>query len=108
MGIKNWFVKKEPVIEEKKQEFSVQLPQLDKEALFEETLEALNSDEVELEEELVIETVPEYDTGEVEVEDLLENEMQSNYELNTVEETEIDDLLENAEIIGDLPEEVDL
>ena len=39
MGIKDWFVKKEPVIEEKKQEFSVQLPQLDKEALFEETLE---------------------------------------------------------------------
>jgi len=108
MGIKDWFAKKEPVIEEKKQEFNVPLPELDKDALFEETLEALSSDEVELEEELVIETVPEYDSGEVGIEDLLENEMQSNYELNTVEETEIEDMLENAEIIGDLPEEVDL
>ena len=33
--------------------------------------------------------------------------MESNYELNTVEETEFDDMLEGAEIIGDLPSEVD-
>ena len=33
--------------------------------------------------------------------------MESNYELNTVEEPEFDDLLAGAEIIGDLPSEID-
>ena len=37
---------------------------------------------------------------------LLDDEMESNYELNTVEETEFDDMLEGAEIIGDLPSEI--
>jgi len=57
---------------------------------------------------LVIETVPEYDSGEVEIYDLMDEEMESNYELNTVEETEIEDMLADAQVIGDVPEEVDL
>ena len=32
--------------------------------------------------------------------------MDSNYDLNTVEVSEYEDLLEGAEIIGDLPSEV--
>ena len=38
---------------------------------------------------------------------VLEDEMSSNYELNTVEETEFEDMLTGAEILGDLPEEID-
>lgn len=108
MGIKDWFKKKESVQKEEEQLPTVKLPELDKDALFEETLNALNSENIELEEELVIETVPEYDSGEVEIEDLMSEEMESNYELNTVEETEIEDMLANAQVIGDVPEEVDL
>jgi hypothetical protein len=33
--------------------------------------------------------------------------MESNYELNTVESTEVEDMLAGAKIVGDLPEEVD-
>ena len=33
--------------------------------------------------------------------------MESNYDLNTVEETEFEDLLADAEIIGDLPDVID-
>ena len=85
----------------------VDLPELDKEELHDETLSALETEEVQLTESEVVEATPEYDSGFVEVEDLLDDEMQSNYELNTVEETEFDDMLEGAEIIGDLPSEID-
>ncbi|MGB0603060.1 MAG: hypothetical protein ACPGNS_05625, partial [Candidatus Poseidoniaceae archaeon] len=54
----------------------------------------------------LVDATPEYDTGKVEIEDLLNDEMSSNYELNTVDESEYEDLLEDAEIIGDLPSEV--
>lgn len=108
MGIRDWFTKKEQVPEEPEKEAEIELPVLDKESLFEETMEALSGDNVEPEEELVIETVPEYDSGDVEIDELLSEEMDSNYELNTVEEVEIEDMLESAEIIGDVPEEVDL
>jgi len=108
MGIKGWFKKKAPVQQKEQQLPEVKLPELDKDALFEETLEALNSENIELEQELVIETVPEYDSGEVEIYDLMDEEMESNYELNTVEETEIEDMLADAQVIGDVPEEVDL
>jgi hypothetical protein len=33
--------------------------------------------------------------------------MESNYELNTVESTDVEDMLADAKIVGDLPEEVD-
>ena len=108
MGIKDWFKKKETKPEVKKQQTTLQLPEMDKDALFEETFDALNSDEVELESEEVVETVPEYDSGDVDVDALMEDEMESNYDLNTVEETNVDEHLENVEIIGDLPEEVEL
>ena len=105
MGIRDWFKKKPDGPEEIVQE-PVDLPELDKEELLEETLSALESAEVQLIETEAIEATPEYDSGFVEAEDLLDDEMESNYELNTVEETEFDDLLEGAEIIGDLPKEV--
>ena len=108
MGIKDWFKKKETKPEVKKQQITIQLPEMDKDALFEETFDALNSDEVKLELEKVVETVPEYDSGDVDVEALMEDEMGSNYDLNTVEETNVEEHLENVEIIGDLPEEVEL
>lgn len=108
MGIKDWFKKKESKPEVRKQQTTLQLPEMDKDALFEETFDALNSDEVELESEEVVETVPEYDSGDVDVDALMEDEMESNYDLNTVEETNVDEHLENVEIIGDLPEEVEL
>ena len=106
MGIRDWFKKKPDEPEEIVQE-PVDLPELDKEELLEETLSALESAEVQLTETEAIEATPEYDSGFVEAEDLLDDEMESNYELNTVKETEFDDLLEGAEIIGDLPSEVD-
>ena len=106
MGIRDWFKKKPDEPEEIVQE-PVDLPELDKEELLEETLSALESAEVQLTETEAIEATPEYDSGFVEAEDLLDDEMESNYELNTVEATEFEDLLEGAEIIGDLPSKVD-
>ena len=58
-------------------------------------------------EEEVVEVAPEYDSGDVDVNALLDDEMESNYDLNTVEETEFEDLLADAEIIGDLPDVID-
>ena len=106
MGIRDWFRKKPEESKEVVHE-PVDLPELDKEELLDETLSALESEEVQLTESEVVEATPEYDSGFVEVDDLLDDEMQSNYELNTVEETEFDDMLEGAEIIGDLPSEID-
>ena len=106
MGIRDWFRKKPEEAEEVIHEPD-ELPELEKEELLDETLSALESEEVQLTESEVIEATPEYDSGFVEVSDLLGDEMESNYELNTVEETEFDDMLEGAEIIGDLPSEVD-
>ncbi|MBB69756.1 MAG: hypothetical protein CMB28_01460 [Euryarchaeota archaeon] len=106
MGIRDWFKKKADEPEEIVHE-QVVLPELDKEELLDETLSALESEDVQLTESEIVEATPEYDSGFVEVEDLLDDEMESNYELNTVDETEFDDLLEGAEIIGDLPSEVD-
>jgi len=106
MGIKDWFRKK-PETTEEIVEPSIELPELDKDALFEETFSTLDSDEVELEAEEIVDSTPEYDAGDVDMNALLEDEMSSNYELNTVEETEFEDMLTGAEILGDLPEEVD-
>jgi len=106
MGIRDWFKKKGEEPEEIVQQ-PIELPELDKEELLDETLSALESEDVQLAESEVVEATPEYDSGFVEVNDLLDDEMESNYELNTVEETEFDDMLEGAEIIGDLPSEVD-
>ena len=105
MGIRDWFKKKEIEQEEKPQP-KVELPELNKEELFEETLSALAEDDVELKEPKSVEVTPEYDSGYVEIDDLMDDEMESNYHLNTVEESDFEDLLAGAEIIGDLPEEV--
>mgnify|MGYP001588419348 FL=1 len=107
MGIKDWFRKK-PEEPEVRTEKPIELPELDKEALFAETLSTFDSEEVELEPEKVVETTPEYDAGDVDISALLDDEMESNYDLNTVEESDVEDMLANAKIIGDLPEEVEL
>lgn len=106
MGIKDWFKKKpQPIV--KKQEPVIELPELDKDALFEETRKMFESEEEILVPEVLIETTPEYDSGDVDVSALLEDNMESNYDLNTVENTEVEDMLAGAKIVGDLPEEVD-
>jgi len=105
MGIRDWFKKKEIEPEEKPQA-PVVLPELDKAALLEETISAFESEEVELIEKEAIEVTPEYDSGDVDLDDLLDDEMESNYDLNTVEESDFEDMLDGAEIIGDLPKEV--
>ena len=83
MGIKDWFRKK-PETTEEIVEASIELPELDKDALFEETFSTLDSDEVELEAEEIVDSTPEYDSGDVDMNALLEDEMSSNYELNTL------------------------
>lgn len=106
MGIWDWLKKKPEEPEQKPAEIIVDLPELDKDALFEETKSVFESDNECVKEIQLVDATPEYDTGEVEVEDLLNDEMSSNYELNTVDESEYEDLLVDAEIIGDLPSEV--
>ena len=106
MGIRDWFKKKPEEVVESDPVEVIELPELDKEALLEETKSVFEALDESLVEPEIIEATPEYDTGEVEAEDLLEDEMNSNYELNTVEESEYDDLLKDAEVIGDLPTEV--
>ena len=63
-----------------------------------------------MEEEVVENPREEYDVGEVDADDLLEEEMGSNYDVNVVEVENIDEMssmLEGAEILGDVSEEVD-
>ncbi len=109
MGVKDWFKKK--TTEPEKEEISLQpqmdLPEMNKESLISQTMSEFALDDVELEEEEVVEVAPEYDSGDVDVNALLDDEMESNYDLNTVEETEFEDLLADAEIIGDLPDVID-
>ena len=109
MGVKDWFKKK--TTEPEKEEISLQppmdLPEMNKESLISQTMSEFALDDVELEEEEVVEVAPEYDSGDVDVNALLDDEMESNYDLNTVEETEFEDLLAGAEIIGDLPDVID-
>ena len=109
MGVKDWFKKK--TTEPEKEEISLQppmdLPEMNKESLISQTMSEFALDDVELEVEEVVEVAPEYDSGDVDVNALLDDEMESNYDLNTVEETEFEDLLAGAEIIGDLPDVID-
>ena len=61
--------------------------------------------------EIAIEVRPEYDSGTVDTDVLLDETMESNYELNVVDVVDVNEVgddLENAEIIGDLPEEVEI
>tara|TARA_S200000501_G_C20458131_1_gene583928 strand:+ start:153 stop:512 length:360 start_codon:yes stop_codon:yes gene_type:complete len=106
MGIKDWFKKKPESVEQAK-EPEIELPELDRDALFEETRNLLDEEEVQLVPEEIVETTPEYDSGDVDVSALLEDDMESNYNLNTVENFEVEDMLSGAKIVGDLPEEVD-
>ena len=73
-------------------------------------VDLLKEDEELLEEEVVENPREEYDVGEVDADDLLEEEMGSNYDVNVVEVENIDEMssmLEEAEILGDVSEEVD-
>ena len=106
MGIWDWLKKKAEEPDQKPAEIVVDLPELDKDALLEETKSVFESDNEDVKEVQIADGTPEYDSGDVEIEDLLNDEMSSNYELNTVDEEEYEDLLADAEIIGDLPSEV--
>ena len=106
MGIKDWF-KKKPEIAEEVAEPVLELPELDREAHFEETFGLFETEEEKLVPEEIVESTPEYDSGDVDASALLEEGMESNYDLNTVEEFEFEDMLSTAEVIGDLPEEID-
>ena len=106
MGIWDWLKKKPTSPEERPVEIVVDLPELDKDALLEEAKSVFESDNEDMKELKLVDGTPEYDTGEVEIEELLNDDMSSNYELNTVDEAEYEDLLVDAEIIGDLPSEV--
>ena len=105
MGLRDWFKKKPEKVEEEPPEI-IALPELDKETLLEETQSIFDSDDETLSEVEVVEATPEYDVGDVELDDLLDNEMASNYELNTVEDAEYEDLLKDAQIVGDVSSEV--
>ncbi len=108
MGIKDWF-KKKPTSEPKDATQPSQpseLPELDKEKLVEEALSVILGEETDPEVEIIIDAVPEYDTGEVDLDSLMDESLHSNYDLNTVENKDYEDVLEDARIIGDLPEEV--
>ena len=73
-------------------------------------VDLLKEDEELLEEEVVENPREEYDVGEVDADDLLEEEMGSNYDVNVVEVENIDEMssmLEGAEILGDVSEDVD-
>ena len=81
----------EPIKEEK----PLDLPEMDRDAVLDETLSAFEDDDEQI----------------VETEALLDDSMDSNYELNVVEVSDVStigDDLEDAEIIGDLPEEVEI
>ena len=109
MGLWDWMKRKEP---EKpiKEEKPLDLPEMDRDAVLDETLSAFEDDDEQIV-ETVVEVRPEYDSGIVETEALLDDSMDSNYELNVVEVSDVStigDDLEDAEIIGDLPEEVEI
>jgi predicted nucleic acid-binding Zn-ribbon protein len=117
MGIKDWFRRPEPEPEETFEEKEAKTEQELAEAYSNSMQTDLNSavdllkeDEELLEEEAVENPREEYDVGEVDADDLLEEEMGSNYDVNVVEVENIDEMssmLEGAEILGDVSEEVD-
>ncbi len=106
MGLRDWFKKKPEQTQEHEIEAVIELPELDKDSLLEEAISVFESEDEEVERVDLVDATPEYDTGDVKAADLLIDEMDSNYDLNTVEVSEYEDLLEGAEIIGDLPSEV--
>jgi len=76
-----------------------------------EAIDLLDGEEEELIEAEVESPAEEYDVGDIEADILLDDEMSSNYEVNVVEHIDIDELespLENAEIVGDISQEVDM
>ena len=117
MGIKDWFRRPEPEPEETFEEKEAKTEQKLAEAYANSMQTDLNSavdllkeDEELLEEEIVENPREEYDVGEVDADDLLEEEMDSNYDVDVVEIENIDEMssmLEGAEILGDVSEEVD-
>ena len=117
MGIKDWFRRPEPEPEETFEEKEAKTEQKLAEAYSNSKQTDLNSavdllkeDEELLEEEVIENPREEYDVGEVDADDLLEEEMGSNYDVNVVEVENIDEMssmLEGAEILGDVSEEVD-
>ena len=118
MGIKDWFKRPEPTpvptfaeteaLAEKElaEEYSESF-----EHDVSEAIDLLDGEEEELAEPEVESPAEEYDVGDIEVDALLDDEMSSNFEVNVVEHVDINKLespLENAEIVGDISQEVDM
>ena len=111
MGLWDWMKRKDTAEIPKEEKKELELPEMDRDAVLEETLNAFADDDEEQIIEIAIEVRPEYDSGTVDTDVLLDETMESNYELNVVDVVDVNEVgddLENAEIIGDLPEEVEI
>ncbi len=118
MGIKDWFKRPEPIpvptFDETEAIAAKKLAD-DYSESFEHdvnhAIDLLDEEEEELVEPEIESPAEEYDVGDIEVDVLLDNEMSSNFEINVVEHADVDKLespLENAEIVGDISQEVDM
>ena len=67
MGIWDWLKKKAVEPDQKPAEIVVDLPELDKDALLEETKSVFESDNEDVKELQLVEATPEYETGDVEI-----------------------------------------
>ena len=111
MGLWDWMKRKDAADIPKEEKTELELPEMDRDAVLEETLNAFADDDEEQIIEIAVEVRPEYDSGSVDTDVLLDETMESNYELNVVDVADVNEIgddLENAEIIGDLPEEVEI
>jgi hypothetical protein len=118
MGIRDWFKRPEPVpVPTFAETEALAEKELAKEysESFEDgvnqAIDLLDGEEEKLVEPEVESPAKEYDVGDIEVDVLLDDEMSSNVEINVVNHIDINELespLENAEIVGDISQEVDM
>jgi hypothetical protein len=118
MGIKDWFKRPEPTpiptFAETEALTEKELAEVYSESFehgVSEAIDLLDGEEEELVEPEVESPAEEYDVGDIEADALLDDEMSSNFEVNVVEHVDINKLespLEDAEIVGDISQEVDM
>ena len=118
MGIKDWFKRPEPTpvptFAETEAITAKELAE-DYSESFEKdvniAIDLLEEEDEELVEPKIESPAEEYDVGDIDADVLLDDDMSSNFEINVIEHTDITDLespLENAEIVGDISQEVDM
>jgi len=111
MGLWDWMKRKDSAEVAKVESKELELPEMDRDAVLEETLTAFADDDEEQIIEIVVDARPEYDSGVVDADELLDETLESNYEVNVVDVVDVSEVgndLKDAEIIGDLPEEVEI